>query len=341
MIALDATRFAAVTRDAFAAIQVAEPSIEHVVGATVEASLRGVDSHGIQLLPHYHRAARAGRVNRTPSFTVTKRSAAAALLDADSAFGHHAAVVAIELAEELASKAGVGTVAVCHSTHFGSAAYAPLMAARRGHLAFGFTNADGLVRAFGATRAMFGTNPVCITAPLDGEDPCCLDMATSTVSWNKILNHRTQQAQLGAGWAADAAGQATQDANAARMLEPVGGYKGFGLGMFVEVLCGLLAGGPIAHEILPMFTAPLTERRNLSHFFAVVDIAAFTDPASFRARLTALAQSIRALGKDVMIPGDPEKRALAHRSVHGIPMTEERFAEFVAIDPAYRHATLT
>jgi ureidoglycolate dehydrogenase (NAD+) len=340
MIALDATRFSTVTRTAFEAIRVDATSIEHAVGATVEASLRGVDSHGIHLLPHYHRAARAGRVNPSPNFNVAKRAAAAALLDADHAFGHHAAVVAIELAEELASKTGVGTVAVCHSTHFGSAAYAPLMAARRGKLAFGFTNADGLVRAFGARRPVFGTNPICITAPLDAEDPCCLDMATSTVSWNKILNHRAQKAQLAAGWAADASGQPTRDADDARMLEPVGGYKGFGLGMFVEVLCGLLAGGPIAHEILPMFTAPLTERRNLSHFFAVIDIAAFTDPGAFRTRLTTLAQSIRALGKDVMIPGDPEKRALAHRSVHGIPMTEERFAEFEAIDPTYRDAIL-
>jgi ureidoglycolate dehydrogenase (NAD+) len=340
MIALDAMRFTAVTRDAFEAIRVDASSVAHVVGATVEASLRGVDSHGIHLLPHYHRAAQSRRVNPRPSFSVVKQSAAAAVLDADHAFGHHAAAVAIELAEELASKSGAGMVAVCRSTHFGAAAYAPLMAARRGRLAFGFTNADGLVRAFGATQPMFGTNPICMTAPMDGEEPCCLDMATSTVSWNKILNHRAQQLPLAAGWADDAQGQPTVDATAAHMLEPVGGYKGFGLGMLVEILCGLLAGGPIAHEILPMFTAPLTERRNLSHFFAVLDIAAFTDPATFRARLTALAHRIRGLGADVMIPGDPEKRTLAHRSLHGIPMTDERFAEFVAIDPAFQSARI-
>ena len=148
-------------------------------------------------------------------------------------------------------------MAVRDSTHFGAAAYFALPASRRGYLAAAFTNADALVRAFGGVAAAFGSNPICITAPMAGEEPFCLDMATATVSWNKVLNHRRSGEPLPSGWAADAAGHDTSDAGAAAMLQPLGGYKGFGLGMAVEILCSLLADGPAADEILPMFTAPL------------------------------------------------------------------------------------
>lgn len=326
--------------------EVAPESACDVAGSLIETSLRGVDSHGINLFPHYARAVVAGRINPRPAPRTLRRGAATAVLDADHAFGHHAGTVAVELARELADDSGIGAVAVRGSTHFGAAAFFALPASRAGYLACAFTNADALVRAFGGKAPFFGSNPVCVTAPMAGEEPFCLDMATSTVSWNRVLNHRRAGEPLAAGWAADAAGRDTADAGAAAMLQPLGGYKGFGLGMAVEILCALLADGPAGPELLPMFTAPLTERRHLSHFFVALRIDAFAAAERFARRLAEIAAAVRSAPAEagneagVMVPGDPEKRCFAERSRTGIPIDDRKLEEFYELAPDFETALL-
>jgi ureidoglycolate dehydrogenase (NAD+) len=344
VLRLDATRLAAAMEHAFTEAGLCGPSREAAVCSMVETSLRGVDSHGINLFPHYYSAVRAPRINPNPNLRVVTRRPASAVIDADHAIGHHAGSVAIDLACELAQAAGAGAVAVRNSTHFGAAGFFALRAARCGdYIGLAFTNADALVRAFGAKRAVFGTNPICLAAPMVGEDPLCVDLATSTVSWNKVKNHRRTGEPLEPGWAFDQDGEPTIDANHARMLASIGGYKGFALGMLVEVLCGLLADGPAATEILPMFGAPLSERRLISHFFMALRIDAFVSVERFATRLTGLATAVRALGAQpgqVMVPGDPEKRAHAERSVAGIPVRQDVFEQFLQASDRFEEARM-
>jgi len=337
MYRLDHRLLAVRMSDTLAASGVAADSSAHVIESLIQTSLRGVDSHGIQLFPHYVRAVASGRINRTPHLSPRRTAASTAILDAGHAFGHHAGAVAIDTAIELAHASGIGAVCVKDSTHFGAAAYFALRAARSGHIGFSFTNADALVKAFNSTKAVFGTNPVCFAAPLRTEEPLCLDMATSLVSWNKVRNCRATGADLDAGWAFDKDGLPTQDANAATSLNPAGGYKGYGLGMMVEVLCGLLADGPIAHELLPMFTSKIEEKRHISHFFMAIDIARFVPLDRFVGRLQHLVDSIRSMpGIDaqVMVPGDPEKQAFAERSIRGIPVTQALLDSLIEVDPS-------
>jgi LDH2 family malate/lactate/ureidoglycolate dehydrogenase len=307
----------------------------------LQTSLRGVDSHGIQLFPHYVRAARAGRINVDPHMTIKSSGASTAILDADHAFGHRAGADAIDYAVDLASKSGIGIVSVRQSSHFGAAAYFALRAASRGFIGLAFTNADSLVKAFNARKAVFGTNPICFTAPLRNEGPLCLDMATSVVSWNKVRVRHASGLQLLPDWAYDAEGMPTTDPAAARSLSPSGGYKGYGLGMMVEILCGLLAGGPIGAEILTMYGAPIEARRSISHFLMAIDIGRFVDPESFRGRLQSLVDQIRsmpAVADSVMVPGDPEKRSFLERSAGGIPVPPAVFDSLCEVSQDFRSA---
>lgn len=320
---------------------VEQESVGHVVASLLQTSLRGVDSHGIQLFPHYVRASRAGRINVAPRITIDNTGNSTAVLNADHAFGHRAGASAIDLAVELARKTGTGVVSVRHSTHFGAAAYFALRAANQGMLGFAFTNADALVKAFNARTAVFGTNPICFTAPLEQEEPLCLDMATSVVSWNKVRSRRGSGEDLQLDWACDAAGEPTKDPVLARSLNPTGGYKGFGLGMMVEVLCGLLSDGPVATEILSMYGAPIDARRSISHFLMAIDVSRFIDVRSFRRRLQALVDQIRAMpatADSVMVPGDPEKKAFSERSSTGIPVTQTVFDSLCEIGGDFREA---
>jgi LDH2 family malate/lactate/ureidoglycolate dehydrogenase len=308
----------------------------HVVDSMVETSLRGVDSHGINLFPHYVRSVAAGRINRDPLFRFQVTGSATSLMHADHAVGHHAGAAAMDHAVERARDSGLCAVAVADSSHFGAAWYFAVRAARQDMLGFAFTNADALVKAHNAREPFFGTNPICFAAPLPGEEPLCLDMATSLVAWNKVRERQRTGEPLPPDWAFDAQGVATTVANEARSLNPAGGYKGFGLGMMVELLCSLLSGGPAARELLPMFTSPPEAQRRISHFFLALDPARFGDVGTFKQRLKTMVETIRAMqGMDaeVMVPGDPEKRTWSRRRVQGIPVHDAMLEQFLVVDP--------
>jgi LDH2 family malate/lactate/ureidoglycolate dehydrogenase len=340
---LDGHRLEGLIRAEFERAGLCEESATWAARGMVETSMRGIDSHGVNLFPHYLRAVRSGRINSNPAIRTVQRRAATALLDADHAIGHHAGSAAIALAMELAAQAGMGAVAVANSTHFGAAGFFALQASRAGHIGFAFTNADALIRAFGGRRALFGSNPICITAPMEGEEPLCLDMTTSRVSWNKVVLGRRAGEPLPPGLAADASGAPTTDPAAAAMLEPIGDYKGYGLSLLIEVLCAMLADGPVGLEILPMYRAPIEARRRISHFFMAMRVDAFLDLQHFRSRLRSVVERTRAEdgGGRVMVPGDPEKRAFAARQREGIPMLEEPWREFLAISPAFESALVS
>jgi len=310
-------------------------STMHVVRALVETSLRGVDSHGIILFPHYCRAVDGGRINKTPNMKALSQHASIALLDADHAFGHHAGSAAIEIARQMADQTGIGAVCVKNSTHFGAAAYFGLQVSRKGYMAFTFTNADSLVKAYGSDRAFFGTNPICFTVPMRDEDPFCLDMATSQVSWNKIKIYRMKKESVPEDWGFGPDGRPTSDPDAVKSLNPIGLYKGYGLGIMVEILCSLLASGPIALQVIPMFTR-INEKRSISHFFMVLDIRKFRLMESFLEDLQNMVEQVRNLPtlkgvSSVMIPGDPEKQVFKERSLRGIPIDEKTYEDFLQL----------
>ena len=337
----DAKKLAVLMESELVARNVAPDSIRHVVASLIQTSLRGVDSHGINIFPHYCRAVAAGRVNARPNISVARTGSATAIVDADHAFGHHSGAIAMEEAVTLALESGMGAVSVRNSTHFGAAAYFGLMAPERNCLGFAFTNADALVKAFGAREAFFGTNPVCFTAPMESEGPFCLDMATSLVSWNKINNYRREDREIPPEWAFDSEGTSVTDPHIARSLNPAGGYKGFGLGMMVDILCATLAEGLASKDVKAMYAPPLdSSKRCISHFFMALDVSRFCKADFFRHSVQTMAERVRSLvprdeGDEPMVAGDPEKRSFTRRSVEGIPVDDAKFAEFVALNQAF------
>jgi ureidoglycolate dehydrogenase (NAD+) len=341
VIRFDGAKLPALMEGELARRNVDPVSIRHVVASLVQTSLRGVDSHGISLFPHYCRAVMAGRINARPRISISHNGPSCATVDADHAFGHHAGAVAMEEAIVLACRSGMGAVSVKNSTHFGAAAYFGLLAAEHDCVGFAFTNADALVKAFGAREAFFGTNPICFTAPLQSEGPFCLDMATSLVSWNRITNFRREDRSIPPHWAFDREGQSVTDPHAARCLNPAGEYKGFGLGMMIDILCAILANGPIGRDIAPMYSMPLdSSKRRVSHFFMALDISRFIEPADFKSNLQAMVDRVRSLppltaGATVMVAGDPEKRSLARRTSEGIPIDHAKYDEFLALNPEF------
>ena len=301
-------------------------SLDAVTKGLCETSLRGVDSHGIRLLPHYFNSAISGRKNPKPRFRINKTFPSIAHLDADNAFGHAAGMKAIDIAIEMAKVQGIGTVAVSNSSHPGAMASMALKAAREGYIAFAFTHADSLLLSYGGTRSYFGTNPICFAAPREEQEPYCLDMAPTVIPFNRVLMHRNSDTPLESGVAADEFGKPTRDPHKAIAVMPIGDYKGYALTSMVEILCGVYTGMNFGRAIPSMFKSKMNEPRKLGQFYMVMRIDGVISIADFIESMQQMTDEVRAEpaidGESVMLPGDPQMICAKKRMKDGIPLDD-------------------
>lgn len=314
-------------------IDVRDDVSSHLIHALIESSLRGVDSHGVRLFPHYVKGVLGGRIQPNPTYRFHETSPSTGLFDADHTFGHAACREAAKKAVGMASRVGSAHIAVFQSSHFGAAATYALDIARRDMIGMSFTNTDALVKTYGGKSAFLGNNPICIAVPCEGEEPICLDMATSIVTFNKIKQLREQRLKAEPGIGADDQGNETTDPERISMLNPIGGYKGYGLSFMVEVFCSLLTGMPYGPFIPKMFEAPMDEKRNLGQFIVALRIDGFQEISAFKKRMAAFVQHLRKSSpsdpnQPVQVPGDPEKKMQKERLKTGIPLHPAELSVF-------------
>ena len=312
----------------------------NVAEGLIQASLRGIDSHGIRLLPHYVKGVEAGRINPNPNISFRKTSLSTGKLDGDHTFGHAAGVEGMNKAIELAKEAGTGHVAVYNSSHFGVAAFFALLAARQDMIGMSFTNSTPHVLTTGSNRAFFGNNPICFVAPCDGEEPFCLDMATSAITFNKVLQFKQEGISLPQNTVADANGNPTTNPESVKYLLPIGDYKGYGLSMMVDILCSLLSGMPSGINVSEMYSDKMGERRYLGHYFVALRIDCFEEISVFKKRMAEMMKALRSEPRrdkniSVQVPGDPEKRIAKIRMKEGIPISRQLLDKLGQISKEY------
>jgi LDH2 family malate/lactate/ureidoglycolate dehydrogenase len=295
----------------------------------VGANLRGVDSHGILLVPRYVDKIRAGEVDVHADGAVISESGACLLFDGQNGVGQWISQQCCDHAVRLARSVGLGMVVARDSNHFGAAAWWAQKIRDHGMIGMAFCNASPLVPPWQGKKGRIGTNPICMAVP----GPWLLDMATTTVAANRIFKEVVNgREQIPPGWALDSDGVPTTSAAAAvkGMLMPLGGYKGSGLGMMVEILCAVLAGSAMANEVGGVRIAGKPSRT--SQTFLAIDIARFMPVEEFTARMEKLVGIIKstppAAGySEVLVAGDPEWRREADRRAHGIPVEDGNWKE--------------
>ena len=289
----------------------------------VQTSAWGIDSHGIARLPHYMERLSRGSIKARPEIVVKETGPSTAQVHGDQGqgiiVGHRAARVAVDLAR----KSGIGAVGVSDSSHCGAMALYTRPAARDGLIALAFTHSDSMAAPFGGTRAFFGTNPISIAFPRAGSEPACLDMATTSIPFNRVINARREGHPLPAGVAYDESGKLTTDADATRSLLPLGGpefgYKGYGLALMIDLLCGPLNGNPYGPTISGMFTE-LDAPRRLGAFFLMIDPTRFAGGAMLAATVDNIAGALSREPGSPLMPGDPELAEEEKRKIEGIPI---------------------
>jgi LDH2 family malate/lactate/ureidoglycolate dehydrogenase len=315
----------------------------------VETDLRGVDSHGIGMLPTYDLEFRNGRLNVRPTFKKVRETAAMALIDADASLGHPAAAYGMNLAADKCLAVGVGVVAVFNSHHFGAAGCYARIAADRGVIGMVTSATRGvtMVPTFGAEPVM-GTNPLAFAAPAKRNAPFELDMATTTVAAGKVRVYKLNHKPLPAGWVVDGDGKTVTDSAKGFQhvsdrdggITPLGGsreagsHKGYGLAVMVHVLAGTLAGAsfsPIRNQ-----TQKKSDPHNIGHFFMAIDPRAFREEGAFEEDLDQVidvlhnAKRVDA-NQPVLVAGDPERANKKERLEQGVPIPDDLLEQLRAV----------
>lgn len=304
------------------------PTAEAASAAMMHGSLHGVDSHGVRLLAHYTKAMQGGRVNPKPTLELRRIKPGSALLEADHAHGARATYAATEHACDMAAETGIAAVGIRNSSHFGPAGAYTFHAARnRGMLALCVCNSDSFVRLHDGATRFHGTNPISFAVPSGEENPWLLDMATSSVPYNRVQLYRSLGVALPDAVASAADGHDTNDPEQAEMLAPLGGtfgFKGAGLGGVAEILSAVLTGMRLSPEILPMGGPDFTTPREMGAFVMVMDPDGFIGAGIVREAMQRYLGQLRGSGARpgmaVLAPGDREWAVAAERRRAGVPL---------------------
>jgi L-2-hydroxycarboxylate dehydrogenase (NAD+) len=336
-IRVDAEKLVNFSAKALQKLGVPEEDAQITARILVATDLRGVESHGVaHLNTFYAKRIRAGIINLNPKPKIFSQTPVAATMDGDQGLGfvigHHAMIEAINRAQRI----GAGFIAVRNSTHFGAAAYYAMMALEHDMIGISVTHSPSsrLVVAPGSTKPILGTNPFAVAAPAGKKPPFVLDMATSVVAGGKLEIARKEGKSIPEGWVIDKEGKAITDPTIGLHTDigflplggtpTLGGYKGFGLGVVVDILCGVLSGSSSSavHEIIPAATAI---GNDANHFFGALRIDSFLPIEKFKQSMDEMIGAFEALPtlpgvKKIYVAGGYEATIEKDRKDNGIPL---------------------
>jgi L-2-hydroxycarboxylate dehydrogenase (NAD+) len=342
---VDAERLLAFTREVFVAAGVPAEDAGVVADALVTTDLRGVDSHGVAHLSRYVHGLHNGSPKARPQIRVLRETPSTALWDADRGLGFVIGYRAMQAAIEKARAVGSGWVVARNSTHYGAAGYYAGLALEHGMIGVSLCTSKARMAPTNGARGMVGTNPIAIAVPTGVEPAFLLDMSTCVVPMGRLEVYARQGRPLPAGWVIDTSGQPITDpGRALRIMQgeeacllPLGGagettsgYKGYGLGVAVEILCNLLGG---YDGEIPLETG---HESPVAQFFGALSVEAFRPLAEFAAAMDKRLREFKATPRlpgagCVLVAGQKEYETMQERRARGIPLDDLVVKELTAL----------
>jgi len=298
----------------------------------LSADLRGVDSHGmIRLNTYYGNRIRKGMIDPKTPYKVVHETATTAAIDGGNGLGHVASHFAMETCIDKARKSGMAMVTVRNSNHFGIAGYYAMMALKQNMIGICFTNSQPLVAPTYGRKAMIGTNPIAVAVPAGKQRPYVLDMATSIVPIGRVTVYDKEGKDIPEGWGIDQEGQVTTtpaEVLHGGALMPLGGidlmrgYKGYGLGLMVDIFSGVLSGSAFGTGV---DIRDGKHTAHTGHFFGAIDIGAFRPLDEFQRDMDDLIEQLKnspkAKGQErIYIHGEKEFEMADYNARRGVPL---------------------
>jgi (2R)-3-sulfolactate dehydrogenase (NADP+) len=297
----------ALSRSALAAAGAAVAMADSTARALVAAECEGLSSHGLARVPQYATFLRNGRADGRAVPRIVAARAASALVDAADGLAFPACDLAVATAVGQASEAGASVVAVTNSHHFGVAAYHLMPVAAAGMVGLACGNSPAAMPVPGGRHALLGTNPIAAVFPRPGDAPLVIDLSLSEAARGKVMVAAREGRPIPPGWALDADGRPTTDAQAAlsgSMLpfgSASGGTKGGMLALIVELLVTTLTGAAFGREA-DSFFVDAGNRPRLGQVFVAIDPRGLAGAHAYARRVEAL---VAAMLEDdgVRLPG--------------------------------------
>ena len=261
--------------------------------AILDTELSGLTGHGFYWLQYYCQHVQSGKVDGRAKPLVRKLSPVAFHVDARRGFAHPAIEKGFEKLVPAARKFGIAGLAVHKSYNAATLGFHTGFLARQGLLAFGFTNAMPAIAPVGGRTPVIGTNPLSFAVPgRKGKIAFLIDQSSSAVTWTAVKRAAEEHQMIPLGWALDSEGQPTTDPvkGLAGSMAPAGGYKGFGQGLIVEVMCAALTGsnrGPQMGSFMANDGKPI----GCGQFFIALEPEVFSG-GLFHRQIKALIKSI-------------------------------------------------
>ncbi len=311
--------------------------------ALVTADAMGVFTHGTKLLAGYLHRLKGGGYRAAGRPRVEREGPAWAVIDGDSALGQVGSVFAMRTAMTKARNVGIAYVGLRNTGHIGAAGYYAVMAAREGFIGMVTGNDMPSVAAPGSRGAVLGSNPIAYGVPVGNGDPILLDMATAAVAGGKVYAAHQRGESIPPTWLIDSEGQPTTDGSLYphhASLAPMAGHKGYGFGLWCEILSGILPGGRITWEIGSwIFDEPSKPSWHNASFIAI-DVATIAPPDQFEARLRKLIDEIHAAPtaegiERVLLPGEREGALFRQAQAQGIALPADVLAKLEGVAKEY------
>jgi LDH2 family malate/lactate/ureidoglycolate dehydrogenase len=291
------------------------------------ANASGRPNYGVWRLPILCKRAEAGLFGSSDELSIDRLAPSLASIDGHNGIGHFAVTVASDLVVEMARESGTASVAVGRSNFAGAVGYYVNRIAGNGMIGFMVSNSTPRVAAHGGTAPVLGTNPLAFAAPLGDGTSVILDMATSASAGSLITKSEELGLPLPEGVAINRDGTPLTDASRVRegAMLPFGGAKGFGLGLMVEILAGVVTGSGVSHGVRSMYK-DFEHPANVGHMVTALNIEMLMPLDDYYARMDGLIETMQDSG-DVRIPGQARWEAVRHaEEVGGAELDSETTA---------------
>lgn len=302
------------TRSCFQAVGMATERAAEAADALVTTDAMGVFTHGTKLLAGYLKKLRGGGYVAAGHPVIERQGPGWAVIDGQFALGQIGSIFAIRQAMEKARAVGIAYVGLRNTGHIGAAGYYAALAAREGFIALITGNDIPSVAAPGSRKAVLGSNPLAYAIPVAGGDPILLDIATAAVAGGKVYAAIGRGESIPSTWLIGPDGLPTTDGSLYphhASLAPMAGHKGYGFGLWCEILSAILPGGNMTWQVGSWIFDDPSRPSWHNASFTVIDIAAISAPGQFEQRLRSLIDEIHAAppAKDVdrvLLPGERE-----------------------------------
>jgi LDH2 family malate/lactate/ureidoglycolate dehydrogenase len=322
----------ALGKRAFLSLGMSDQDTNDLVSILVMADLFGISTHGLSRIESYGDRLKIGGINPKPNIRIERLAPALIGVDGDNGVGPVVGMRTLNAVMEAAREFGIAAAFARGSNHFGPISPYSLIAAEKGFASIIGSNATTTIAPWGGSDARLGNSPLGFGVPNPNGKPFLLDMAMSVVARAKIRNALKRGESIPDTWGTDAQGKSTTDPKVALdgFLLPIGGHKGYGLALMVDLFAGLLSNAGYLTHIQSWQDAP-DEPQNLGHFFILIDTSRLGSSAWLSERMVDFANILMDRppadpSKPVIVPGMIELAKLEKQRKNGVEISSETLA---------------